>query len=667
MLSKTNRRVAAILPLAFVLPFETASSDSVLEVITIEGSESTAVSPSIPQGLRFEGSELLGAPGSGGDVLRAIDSLPGMAVGEDTDGGVAIRGSRPENNQYIVDFLPSGYLFHFTGNSVIDGDLVERFDIYPAGYGAEFQGNTGGVLLVDTRDPKDDFSGALDLSLIDAGVLVEGSPRDGHKGFFSARLSYYDLLLEGFIEEDDDDAFKIVQLPKYFDYRGKYLIDSGPGRQFQLMIDGATDDAEFFLTDGADEVIQDPVLAGRYAFDVNYHRQALLFESSRSGELPFKMGLGNRISGTQVQEGNAGQLDISIQTTTLKAEVEPRSPIPLKLGTSIERVFADYDVAFRDPGCTEFETDCRLTDAEVLQADRDLTVLQWQSFAEAIVPVSDKSLFTLGLGVNAEDYLDETHLEPRLRYEYTMDSQIILSGAYGRYHEFPDFAQVEESFGNPNLEFFQADHWVLGAEREQGAGWFWKVEAYYKALDNLVTGNDTSRYSNSGEGEARGLELFVKKQMTDRWSGWLSLSWSEAERKNTQTGETFDFEFDQPLIASLVLKHKLSDKVTLSSKARYHTGQPYTPVVGAELDQNNPGSVRAIYGEINSERLPSYFRLDLRMDYQSRPDSTQFYAEIVNATNRTNISGYDYNADYSERENVEQLPLFIYFGIRHEW
>lgn len=645
-----------------------ANASTNLEMIEVEGSKETyTVSPSdIPQGLSFSGEELLTAPGSGGDVLRSIDSLPGIAVNDDGGGGAAIRGSRPENNEFIVDFLPSGYLFHFTGDSVIDGDLVKRFDLYPAGFGAEFQGRTGGVISVDTRAPKDTFSGAADISLINAGLLVEGSPRDDHGALFSTRVSYYDLLLEDVIDDDEED-YKIVQLPKYFDYRGKYHIKLDGERKLQLLFDGAGDDAEFILKNNADEVIQDPVRAGRYAFDRNYHRQGVVYQSAPNGS-PLKIGLANRVSGTDIREGNAGTLDITTHTTTLKAEYQPASvKLPVRLGLNLERIHADYDASYRDPGCTEFEADCRLTDAELLQADRDLTVWQLQTFAETSVSLGEKVLLTTGLGLNTEDYLDESHLEPRVRLQYALDNDMILSSSYGRYFEFPDFAQVEKTFGNPELEFFQSDHFVVGAEQHLSKDWFWKIESYYKTFDKLVTGDENLRYRNNGDGQATGLELFVKKAMSDRWSGWLSLSWSEAERRNKATGERFDFEFDQPVIASLVLKRKVNEKISVSTKTRFHSGSPYTPILGGVEDSANPGSFRAVYGELNSERLPNYFRLDLRIDYQSRPGATRFYAELINATNHKNISGYDYNTNFSQREDVEQLPVFIYFGIRKEW
>ncbi len=639
-----------------------------LDTVEVTADEAAPEPGDVPLGLSFSGDELMAVPGAGGDVLRAIEALPGVAVNEDGEGGVAIRGSRPENNLYFVDFMPTGYLFHFTGNSVIDGDLVKRFDFYPAGFGAEYQTGIGGVIDVTTRDPAEQRRTMLDISLIDTGVLVEGKTAEHQSGLFSARMSYYDLLLKDIID-DGDDTVKIVQLPKYFDYRGKYLIDLSGQRKLRLFVDGAADEAKIIIEDDDDLFLQDPVLVGEYKADVNYHRQAMTLQGETAAGGRYRWGLSNRDTTEKGREGNAGSLKIRQNALALKGEylfVE-RAGHQLKTGATLKQHKLDYDARFHDPGCTEFDADCRVTDAEEIASSGKLTVRGVQAYLEDGMALSQRTTLTLGLGVNGEDYLDKTKLEPRIRLEYAADNELIFSAAAGRYHEFPDFAQVEKVFGNPELEYMRSDHLVAGVEQRRGDGWYWKSEIYYKTFDDLVTSDEVLKYTNHGEGRAKGVEVLVRKTLTDLWSGWLALSWSDANRKDSRTGQAFDFEFDQPLIATLVARRKLNERFAISGKVKFHSGAPYTPVIGAEPDVENPGSFRALYGDINSRRLPAYFRLDLRVDYKAGIDGLSLYGEIVNATAHRNVSGYSYNADYSEREEVTQLPGFVYFGVKKEW
>jgi hypothetical protein len=60
--------------------------------------------------------------------------------------------------------------------------------------------------------------------------------------------------------------------------------------------------------------------------------------------------------------------------------------------------------------------------------------------------------------------------------------------------------------------------------------------------------------------------------------------------------------------------------------------------------------------------MPDYHRLDLRLSRRFN-DKTSAYVELVNAYARKNVSGYEYNADYSDRDPIYQLPILVSFGV----
>ena len=95
--------------------------------------------------------------------------------------------------------------------------------------------------------------------------------------------------------------------------------------------------------------------------------------------------------------------------------------------------------------------------------------------------------------------------------------------------------------------------------------------------------------------------------------------------------------------------------------------RPHTAVLGGELDPTNPDGYLPIYGEINGERLPSYFRFDLRTDWTLGWRDLRVYAEVLNATSHRNVSGYEYSADYASRQAITQIPWFISLGVRKRW
>jgi len=198
-------------------------------------------------------------------------------------------------------------------------------------------------------------------------------------------------------------------------------------------------------------------------------------------------------------------------------------------------------------------------------------------------------------------------------------------------------------------------------------GWSVKSELYYKLLDNLSTSDPLLNYSNDGEGHAYGLDTLVRKDLTDKFSGWASLSLSQARRKDKRTGESFVFDYDQPVNLSLVGNYKFNKKWMLGAKLWAHSGAPVTPVTGAVEDIDRPGFYRPIYGKLNSDRFPTYHRVDLRLDrtFQRKKDNTMgAYFELFNILGTKNALEYNYNSDYTEKEVEHQLTGFFSFGFK---
>ncbi|MES9852674.1 MAG: hypothetical protein ABW170_12700 [Candidatus Thiodiazotropha sp. L084R] len=665
---RTRELVASVfLPLILSCFVYSSSADEIerLEPITTTSDvEESSLESAPPLGYHIGKKTLTSTPGSANDPLRVIQALPGVTVNNDTSVDPAVRGSRPEDNSYFVDFLPAGYLFHALGTvSVFNAQLVESFDFYPAGYGAEFSGGTGAVIDTHLRDPhSDELSATLDLSMLQAGALIEGPIIEGHSFYLAGRISYMDLVLEQ-IDANSEDGVEFVQYPSYTDYQTKYLWQSEDGSRITLQATGASDESEVDLTADSKAAQHEPVLIGTHSNDTSYNSGGVVWEDMPGGD-DLTLALGYMKTKTVAHSADAG--DLKVEMDNWYARGRWTHPIGtdhlLALGGQISRLKADYDINFRDTGCTEFDVDCSYTDSEMLRSSAQEEIAAEQLYVEENWYPNNLFAVTLGLSGLQEDYLDESFLEPRLRVEYTPQPGWTYSAAYGRYHQMPSFIEVEKVFGNPQLTHFDATHYVLGVMHSGVDGWEWKSELYYKFMDNLVSSDPITLYNNSGEGEAAGIDLMLRKNLTDDWSGWLSFSYSKAERTNTVTGESFPFEYDQPLVVSLVGNYHFNDKWSLGAKWWYHSGVPYTPITDATPDPQNSGRYKPVYGDINSERMPNYHRLDLRLNHNFSK-VTVGYVELINAYGQENVSGYEYNADYSTRDEIYQLPTIISFGV----
>ncbi len=247
----------------------------------------------------------------------------------------------------------------------------------------------------------------------------------------------------------------------------------------------------------------------------------------------------------------------------------------------------------------------------------------------------------------------------------------LLTVGWGKYHQFPQGPQVINGMGNRNLTYEKADHYSLGVEQQLPDSWSVKLEGYYKKLYDLVIPHDPENYLNGGSGKAYGVEALVKKTRTTDWSGWLSLAYTKTKRYNDITGEEFPFSYDQPLVVNIVYEWNFAKNWTFGAKWRYQSGAPFTPVIGTETYTNKDGSTgtRPVYGEKGSERLPDYHRMDVRISRDFLFDTWKMtaYLDLINAYNNNNVSGYQYNGDYTSRKKITELPLLPALGIRGEF
>ena len=614
------------------------------------------------------GKELMSVAGSSGDPLRGMQALPGITTASDFGSNPAIRGSGPENNAFYVDFMPIGYLFHMGGLvSVINADLVDDFNIYSAAFGPEFADVTGGVIDVKLREPrKDRIVTKAGISLLEADALIEGSVAENQSFYIAARRSYFDLLISRLPEQE---GVRITQFPEYYDFQGKYVWRPSADHTVTFQTSGAHDQLKLTLTEEATAVKQEPVLAGDFSLDMSYQTAGVILASKLSPRMGNRLGVSYLSTSHKQLAGQLGHVGIVQDTVIVRDHLNIAAgeshDLLVGIDGGLTRVDLDLDIVNEIP--SEWDPESDLTGAPRVQFVDVLNVNFWALSLKDRWRISEPFTLAIGQRTSFDDYFDKYITEPRLGAEYSLSADTLLTAGWGKYHEFPQGNQIIEKFGNPNLSHLKADHYVLGAERQIGSGWSAKVEGYYKDLYNLPVPHETLNYINAGSGQAYGAEVLVKKDRTTDWWGWVSAAYSKTERHNDLTGERFPYPYDQPYILNLVYNLKITPRWTFGAKWRYQAGAPFTPVVGTFTAPD--GRTRPVYGELGAERLPSYHRLDLRISaekwYGER--KLEYFAEIINAYNAKNISGYQYNEDFTTREPVAQLPLLPSVGVRAEF
>ena len=168
-------------------------------------------------------------------------------------------------------------------------------------------------------------------------------------------------------------------------------------------------------------------------------------------------------------------------------------------------------------------------------------------------------------------------------------------------------------------------------------------------------------------GWAEGAEALLRLPPWGGLSGWLSYAWSSVLRGDGVHG-FYDADFSQPHVGNVVLEAALPWGLTLGGRWRLASGIPYTPVQSRSYDAA-AGRWVPVFGATNSERLPPYQRLDLRLEKRWTPPpgalgrGTTVFLELFNAFDAENITSVTYEDDYSGIRRIRQFPRLLFGGI----
>ena len=145
-------------------------------------------------GSRFnQGFAFLSSP----DIIKTIQTLPGVSSGTELLSGLYVHGGTGSDNLYLMDGVPLYSVGHLAGVfSSFNSDVIENVDFYKSGFPARYGGRMSSVVDVTTRDGDfNDYSGSFSIGLIEGRFQMEGPIVKGKTSFnFGLRRSWLDVL-----------------------------------------------------------------------------------------------------------------------------------------------------------------------------------------------------------------------------------------------------------------------------------------------------------------------------------------------------------------------------------------------------------------------------------------------------------------------------------------
>jgi hypothetical protein len=615
--------------------------------------------------------EINALPGTQGDALKAIQNFPGVARAPFGIGLLAIRGTGPNDSAVYLGHHEIPTLFHFGGLvSVFNSDILDRIDFVPGNFDSRYGDAIGGIIDVQPRaGRRDGYHGYVDSDVFDTGVLLEGPVGKGSFAL-AGRRSYIDLLLPAFVP--DDAGLDLTIAPRYYDYQA--LLDHPlAGGTFTVRIFGS-DDRTKVVAASPNEVDAD----ARDQFETAqfFHRFDLAYEK-RSGPWRFLVTPSYRLEYLQIGIAQFFDFDLRTHNASMRAELERKLGRRSGFRVGTEYVGTWFHVDVEAPP---------LPTGPGGSGTGDLTT----ELRSALAVPAVYSTITLGLGeaftlypgVRVGFYTrpDPTSfVDPRVSFAWQLADRTTLKGGTGVYTQSPLPVEYSEQFGNPRLGIQRGLQNSVGVSQQFEHGIGLDATAFFNSIWDQSAGSAAivtrpdggvgpEIFANTQRGRTYGLEVLLRKQLTGRLFGWLAYTLSRSERRPSPSEAWQLFGFDQTHILTLIGVVKLPKGWQLGGRFRLVSGNPNTPVVGAVYDAGG-GFYLPISGPTDSERIPAFHQLDVRVDkrWTWKRASLTLYVDVQNVYNHQNTEFWIYAYDYSGRRPVASLPIIPSLGTKVEF
>jgi TonB family protein len=648
----------------------------------------------------LERREIDRIPGTSGDALRSLQSLPGVARPPGLAGLLIVRGSAPEGTAYFVDGSDVPLIYHFGGlSSVVPTELLDQIDFYPGNFSARYGRKMGGVVDVALRKPDTKcnadygkptdksgcFHGMAQADLIDLRAMVQGPLPIKNWSFAAAgRYSWFDQWLKPVLESAGSS---VTSAPVYSDYQLIAEHNTSDSRTSIRMF-GSDDRFEIIITDPA---AQDPVFGGSLRFGESFIRGQIVNETklSRSVDLNSMLSVGN----DQIHFAlGLLKFDLDLLPIYWREELSAKLARGVKLNAGMDFAMAPYEVLVRAPRPPRpGEPDAGPFASRPLRESRDSGFgFRPAWYVEAELSPLDRLRVVPGVRLDFARDSGHADFSPRINARYDLikgagadpgagvafQRKTTLKGGAGVFDQPPEYQETDPVFGTPNIESNRSVHYSIGVEQELTRHVELSVEGFYKDLTNQVARAPNAAggytYQNLGTGSVEGIETLLKFKPDARFFGWVAYTLSRSLRKDSPTSEEYRFQYDQTHNLIVLGSYRLGRGWEFGARFRLVSGPLDTPVVGRPslpaIYSADAGSYVALQGKSYTARLPLFHQLDLRVDkrWQFKAWALSAYLDVQNVYNHPAAESFVYNYDYSKRSYQTGIPIIPSIGLRGE-
>ncbi len=631
-------------------------------------------------------NELRAMPGTAGDVLRALSSLPGATAVSTQFGDLLVRGGLPNENLTFIDNIPLADFTYFNDqydsnarggrSAVLAPDVFDRLEFSAGGFGARYGDRLSSALDITIRAAnRDRLQGSAFADFGIAGASFEIPLNERASWFTSVRRSYIDL------------AFKILKLgtigrPRNWDVVNKFSFDLAPRHKLNVtslvFTERYTEPPAAALRD---EDPREQLIADRGV-------QRYIFGATLSSTLGDKAlsnltawGIGDHNSGSFVRPvtnvlPNALQRTRDLREAQFGVKEEftasfsPRLNLAAGGGLIVQQgkafTFENAGKGFSFIG-EEARAPARsnLFKFGNMANGYGYAQLNYQFSGQLFGRLS----VTPGGRVDRYGLLEQTLFSPRVSTRLRLLRNVALNLAGGRYYQSPTTFVLSLTPRNRNLKAQRADHFIAGLEWTPSENWRVTIEAYQKNYDNLVTQitRETGNFYNSGSGAVRGIEINAQRAFTGRWTLQSSYAYVNARRRMRNEFPLVPLDVVRPHQLTLIGITAFKG-FTIAPKLRAASGLPYTRLTPVRQSDRTFLWELTNQANRNAANFTRFFQIDLRVErkFNFKRWSIAPYADMFNLTKHRNEFQVNYLPS-GRLDTTGERTLLPLVGVRMEF
>jgi hypothetical protein len=602
--------------------------------------------------------EVATMPGSGGDLARALQNLPGVARGAFGLADLRIRGAAPGDSQMIFGDHPVPTLLHFGGfNAIVQVQALASVEFVPGNFAARYGNAIGGIVRgVPRAGRRDGYHGHAKIDLFDAGILAEG-PIGRGSFLIAGRRSYGDVVMKGLLPDDLHLAPRAI--PAYYD--GQLYFDHPLGRKatFSAHLIGSHDRSSLAFLDRNENLDgNEPPRSAFFRVDAavrgRWHGWNMLTSAAYG-----------KAGGYQETYALAVKRRADLYSWRQEGErvLSPRVRVLFGAEIQYERGKNDYT----QPYITE--TGTTTTHFSFTRFSAGLYSRTHLKLGEHVEVLPEARFGVPARFLDHDLYvLAEPRIETRVRYGRSRLRVATGSYAQGSTRTLP--GQQESAEANFGLQ----RSWQTSVGLDRDLRWDLRVEStfFHKHLWNLQPDSEQGEAMNPARGRIVGGEFLLRKVVNERVHGWIAYTLMRSERAAHSAHRYRLDKYDQTHLLSALASIRLPRRWTIGARFRLTSGNLYTPVIGSFFRPDTAtsgGNYQPIYGEIYSQRTPMFYQFDLRIDktWIFNRLSLSAFLDLFNATNALNVESYQ--PDYAARKGlpVYSVPIFPALGLKVEY